>query len=73
MGAVTFDFKVYLSCDSYVSSEKSMVNLADTSNQIEFFSIVEILSTNSVNNTTENSVLVVIGQGNDVQFFDSSL
>jgi len=61
VGAVTFDFRVYLSCDSYISSEKSMVNLADTSNQIEFFSIVEILSTNSVNNTTEKLILVVIG------------
>jgi len=61
VGAVTFDFKVYLSCDSYVSSEKSMVNLADTSNQIEFFCIVEILSTNSVSNTTEKLILVVIG------------
>ena len=50
-----------------------MVILADTSNDIDFFSIIEIISTNDVSNTTENSVLVVIGQGNDVQFFDSSL
>jgi len=47
-----------------------MVILADTSNDIEFFSIVEILPTNSV---TEKHFLVIIGQDNDVLFFNSSL
>jgi len=38
-----------------------MVILADTSNNIEFFSIVEILSTNPVSNTTDKHILVVVG------------